>query len=79
MRKGVAMKRVINVTSCREFMHYPIIMQLSRLHLFSFLYFKVEKKDINFYKFSNIVLSQNLLQLGKGGIGLYAKAGEMST
>ena len=37
------------------------------------------EKNINFYKFSDIVFSQNLLQLGKGGVGLYAKAGEMST
>ncbi len=39
MRKGVAMKGVINVTSCREFLHYMIIMQLSLLGLFSFIKF----------------------------------------
>lgn len=39
MRKGVAMKGVINVTSCREFLHYHIIMQLSLLGLFSFIKF----------------------------------------
>ncbi len=39
MRKGVAMKGVINVTSCRIVLHYPIIMQLSLLRLFSFIKF----------------------------------------
>jgi len=39
MRKGVAMKGVINVTSCRVILHYHIIMQLSLLGLFSFIKF----------------------------------------
>jgi hypothetical protein len=39
MRKGVAMKGVINVIPCREFLHYSIIMQLSLLRLFSFIKF----------------------------------------
>ncbi len=39
MRKGVAMKGVINVTSCRESLHYHFIMQLSLLGPFSFIKF----------------------------------------
>ncbi|OQB20160.1 MAG: hypothetical protein BWY13_01218 [Euryarchaeota archaeon ADurb.Bin190] len=37
MRKGVAMKGVINVTSRRMILHYTIIMQLSLLRIFSFI------------------------------------------